>query len=220
MNFFRSHFATHHDSSPTPPNPSLLSSSSSPRKTKAERRVSVRTGAIARKLRFDGTAMTEDEIVEWLHEVMENEQYTTLSFEEDCMTPSIFATWMQVCAAMTQRHKSYWERCDVEFCKGPGVDIMICTALVLNCIKHLFLAGDGGSGGPPLDRNANDDHQHLPQPLLEQQQQQQQQQGLVIKVAAALRINRYGLCGFCIHSRWRMPWRWVKPWQLMNPSTN
>jgi hypothetical protein len=90
---------------------------------------------------------------------MENEQYSNISFDEIQISNTILATCLQVLSALSKRHKSYWDRFNVEFCKGP-VDLIICTALILNCVKNLFVAGDASTD-----------------------------EGLVVKIAAALRIN-------------------------------
>jgi len=130
---------------------------SPPKSEKTNRRVSIKTGSIARKLRFDST-LSESEILEWLSEVIKNDQYSNVSFDDIDISHSILATCMQACSAVSKRHRSYWDRFNVEFCRGP-VDILITTALVLNCVRNMFLAGDGSTDG------------------------------LVIKLAAALRIN-------------------------------
>lgn len=138
----------------------FFKSKKSPQKSKkATRRVSIKTGAIARKLRFD-SSLSETEILDWLTEAMENEQYSNISFDEIYFTNDILATCFQAFSEVGKRHRSYWDKLNVEFCRGP-VDLVVSTGLVLNCIKHLFLAGDGTSSG----------------------------EGLVVKVAAALRIN-------------------------------
>jgi Leucine Rich repeat len=103
--------------------------------------------------------MNEYEILEWLTELIDNEQYSTVSFDEISFTNAMLATCLQALHAVSKRHRSYWDKFNVEFCKGP-VDLILCTGLALNCFKSLFVAGDG----------SNEDD-------------------IVVKVAAALRIN-------------------------------
>jgi hypothetical protein len=131
----------------------------------AVRKLSLRTGTIARKLRFDPT-MSESDIIEWLQEAKDNAQYSNITFDDIEFTNACLATLVQVFSTLAKRHQSYWDRLNIEFCRGP-VDMVITTALLLDCVKHLFVA----AGSSSEDENGDDT------------------EGLVVRLSAALQVN-------------------------------
>lgn len=106
--------------------------------------------------------MSETEILEWLREAKENPQYSNVSFDEIYITNDMLATLVEVFSGLSKRHQAYWDRINLEFCSGRNVDMIASTALLMDCVKHLFVASDEGG---------------------------EETEGLVVRVAAALRVN-------------------------------
>lgn len=94
----------------------------------------------SRKLKFDSTA-EESDILHWVEAAIEQTQFTTLSFDEVTITPEISAGVVDL-FRRTARYGRVFDRLTVEFCDGFGVDLIITTPLILDGIKHLFVATD------------------------------------------------------------------------------
>lgn len=96
--------------------------------------------------------------MEWLREAKDNPQYSNISFDEIYFTNDMLATLIEVFSSLSKRHQTYWDRLNIEFCQN--VDMIATTALLMDCVKHLFVASDG-----------------------------EEDEKLVVRLAAALRVN-------------------------------
>lgn len=112
-----------------------------PKKDSASKRGSISTmnGGLARKLRFD-SQMEQGEILEWIREAREEQQYSILTFDEVTFDENIVASVIDL-FRISSRYGRVWERLNLEFCEGP-VDLVINAAMMMECVKHLFLASD------------------------------------------------------------------------------
>lgn len=94
----------------------------------------------SRKLVFD-SSMDESAILQWIRAAKEQTQFTTLSFDEVAVTPAIAAAVVDL-FRRTSQYGRVFDRLSVEFCEGFGVDLMLTTPMILDGIKHLFVATD------------------------------------------------------------------------------
>jgi hypothetical protein len=94
----------------------------------------------SRKLKFDATA-DEADILYWVEAAIEQTQFSSLGFDEVTITPEIAAGVVDL-FRRTSRYGRVFDRLSVEFCDGFAIDLMITTPLILDGIKHLFIATD------------------------------------------------------------------------------
>jgi hypothetical protein len=103
-----------------------------------------------RKLKFDSST-EEPEIIRLVHAAIDQAQYTTLGFDEVTVTPNIAAAVVDL-FRRTSRYGRVFDRLSVEFCDGFGVDLIVTSALLLDGIRHLFLATDTPDDGGLVGR--------------------------------------------------------------------
>ena len=96
-------------------------------------------GGLRTKLKLN-SKMSKREIIEWLREAQQQRAYTTLTFDEVTLDPEITAEVLDLFRIST-RHGRLWERLNLEFCDGQ-LDLVVTGALMMDCVKHLFLASD------------------------------------------------------------------------------
>jgi hypothetical protein len=94
------------------------------------------TGGPSRKLRIDASMDTE-EICEILWDAKNNSHLNSISFDEVHLDTTIASAVIE----LLQSFGRTWEKLNFEFCQGQ-VDVVLQAALVLNCVKHVFLASD------------------------------------------------------------------------------
>lgn len=92
-----------------------------------------------RKMRFDST-MDETEILVGLLEANKNPNITTLIFDEIDFDSNLASAVIDLFKT-TSKYGRVWDKLNIEFCEGP-VDLIVSSATLLDCIKHLFLASD------------------------------------------------------------------------------
>jgi hypothetical protein len=97
------------------------------------------SGGLARKLKLNGK-MKKREIIEWLREAKNERSYTILTFDEVTLDAAIVADVLDL-FRISSRSGRVWDRVNLEFCSGP-IDLMVTSAMMMDCIKHLFLASD------------------------------------------------------------------------------
>lgn len=96
-------------------------------------------GGLRTKLKLN-SKMSKREIIEWLREAQQQRAYTTLTFDEVTLDPEITAEVLDL-FRISSRHGRVWERLNLEFCDGQ-LDLVVTGALMMDCVKHLFLASD------------------------------------------------------------------------------
>ena len=105
----------------------------------SSRRSSIQStgGGASRKLRLDNNTMDVEEIIEVLIEAKEQPQWNVLTFDEVIFDSTMVAATVD----LLRSYGRTWERLNLEFCEG-SVDVIVQAAMVLDCVKHIFLASD------------------------------------------------------------------------------
>src|SRR6056300_26772 len=96
-------------------------------------------GGMNRKLRFN-RKMKSQEIIEWLREAKQEQQYTILTFDEVILNPAIISEILDL-LRVSSRHGRVWDRVNLEFCEG-AIDLVVSSVVLMDCVRHLFLASD------------------------------------------------------------------------------